>query len=92
MVPEEIGGHFDPEDWHRQLRDLEAFASFMPELFGDDSAAALAGSGMDRAAEGSLGSLSKKLSAMAVWHERKALLLQAAAVRLAMHLQQARRD
>jgi hypothetical protein len=81
--------HADIAEWQKHYRELGSLLAFLPEAFQEDERAlAQAAMGSDPEADRRLTALYSQMSQMALWHERKAQMLHAAAIRLALHLRQ----
>lgn len=90
---DDLSEHVEPGAWERQLRELAAALSILPEAFEEEeSSLEQMIKGSDREIGRRLARLSDRLSAMALWHEQKAQMLHAAAIRLGLHLQQSGND
>lgn len=88
-----LSEHIHPGAWERQLRELAAALSLLPEAFGkDESGLEQVIAGSDPEADRHLARLSDRLTAMALWHEQKAQMLHTAAIELGLHLRQSGND
>ena len=84
----EFDCHLDRHEWDRQLRELTASFTCWPELFdaADPVAEPVVHSG-DAEGARKLLALTRRLSTLALWHETKAEMLHAAAIRLSRSLE-----